>query len=258
MMRTATLLLCAAFTQVATAEAAGEDANELWRSGKYEQAIGAGLVDKSPAGATTAARAAVSEMMLHTSPCLDCVHRAELLARAAIKADPGAPSAHVYLAVALGYEARILGALQAARRGLARESRNELEAALKLDPANALALATLGGWHIDTVRIAGSFLANLTYGATIDDGIKQFSLALVQAPADPVISYQFGLELASCDVNRYRALIETTLARAVADAPQSEFERESSRRAALLLNVLKANDTPAFANQVRRYMGIAD
>jgi hypothetical protein len=258
MPRIVLLAFLAAVFHLTVAEAAPESGFELWRSGKYEQAIASGVADKTPAGATLAARAALSQLMLHIPPCLECARRAEQLARDAIKADPTAPAAHVYLAVALGYEARIVGALAAARDGLARQSRHELEAALHAEPQNALALATLGGWHIDTVRIAGSFLASLTYGATSDEGMKQFSAAIARAPDDPVIAYQYALELASYDPSRYRALIATTLARALADAPRSAFEQESCQRAAALLNLLKGQDAEAFARQVRRFMGIAE
>ena len=47
------------------------------------------------AGATLAARAALSQLMLHIPPCLECARRAEQLARDAIKADPTAPAAHL-------------------------------------------------------------------------------------------------------------------------------------------------------------------
>jgi uncharacterized tellurite resistance protein B-like protein len=134
----------------------------------------------------------------------------------------------------------------------------ELDTALGAEPQNALALATLGGWHIDTVRIAGGFLASLTFGATREEGMKQFAAALALAPDDPVIAYQYALELASYDASRYRALITTTLARAAADAPRSAFEQQSCQRAATLLNVLKTQDAATFARQVRQFMGIAE
>jgi len=257
MSRAKSCLVACAIALLCLAPAEAQDAYELWHGGKYEEAVASGLVAGTPAGATVAARAALSLLMLHVPPCLDCVHRAEQLARDAIKANPGAAAARIYLAVALGYEARLIGAVQAARAGLAGQAKSEVDRALAADPANAQALATLGGWHIDTVRIAGAFLAGLAYGATLDDGLAKFSKALELAPDDPVIAYQFALELASYDSARYRARIESALARAAAAPPHSEFERATVKRAAELLTLLQRKDGAAFAHQVRRDMGIA-
>ena len=119
-------------------------ASDLWRAGKYEQAIDAGKAANTAEGLSVAARAAVSDMMTRIPPCLDCVHRAQDLARKAIVADPKAPLPRVYLAVSLGYEARIVGLLASQSRGISEESKSSLETAIASDPKNALAVATLG------------------------------------------------------------------------------------------------------------------
>ena len=111
---------------------------------------------------------------------------------------------------------------------------------------------------VSSVSLTGAFLAGFAYGATLDDGIAKFSKASELAPGDPVIAYQFALELASYDPVRYRTRIESALAHAAATQPHSEFERDTIRRAAELLALLQRQDATAFARQVRRDMGIAD
>jgi tetratricopeptide (TPR) repeat protein len=251
--------LASFFLSVSASAAIGPDtAPELWRAGKYEQAIEAGTAANTAEGLSVAARAAVSDVMTRIPPCLDCVHRAQDLARKAIAADPKAPLPHVYLAVSLGYEARIVGLLESQRKGLGEESKSALEAAIAADPKNAFAIATLGGWNIDTVRIGGSFLARLTYGATIDEGIAKYTQAIAMDPEDLVIHYQYALSLAGCDADKYHDVIAEQLARATQGKPESVYESVSQKRASDLLGLLKAGDRQAFADQVKRYMGIPE
>ncbi|HEY5237943.1 MAG TPA: hypothetical protein VIJ62_06130 [Rhizomicrobium sp.] len=197
-------------------------------------------------------------MMTRIPPCLDCVLRAQDLARRAIAADPKAPLPHVYLAVSLGYEARIVGLLESQSKGIPEESKSALEAAIAFDPKNTLAIATLGGWNIDAVRIGGAMLARLTYGARIDDGIAYFTQAIAMDPGDFVIRYQYALSLASYDVDKYHDVIADQLARATETKSASVYESVSQSRASDLLDLLKAGDRQAFASQVKLYMGIPE
>lgn len=255
----ACLVLGSIFLGASTLAAVGPNAiYELWRAGEYEQAIKAGTVENTPESLSIAARAAVSDMMMRVPPCLDCVHRAEEAARTAIAADPKAALPHIYLAVALGYEARIVGLLRSQQKGIPEESRNALGAAIAADPKNAFAIATLGGWNIDAVRIGGSMLARLTYGATIEDGISDYTHALAMDPNDFVIHYQYALSLAGYDVDKYRDTIATELARATVGKPNSVYESISQKRAADLLSLLKASDKEAFSQLVKRDMGVPE
>ncbi len=243
-----------------SASAAGEPnpALEFLRAGKYEQAIEAGKAQNTAKGLSIAAYAAVSDIMLRIPPCLDCVHRAEDLARQAIAVDPKAPLPHVYLAVSLGYETRIIGALESQRKGLAKEMKSALDYAIAADPKNTFAITSLGVWNIEAVRIAGSTLAQLMLGANIDDGIANFTQAIAIDPDVFVIRYYYALSLASCDVDKYHDVIAEQLARAAQGKPQSVFESVVQKRANDLLSLLKAGAQKAFADQVKRYMGIPE
>ena len=39
------------------------------------------------------------------------------------------------------------------------EAKEQLDAALAVDPDNAYALAALGGWNVEIVRVGGGFMA---------------------------------------------------------------------------------------------------
>lgn len=254
------LLLTSVFLGAPAVAAGGPDSSalELWRAGKYEQAIEAGKAANTAESWSVAAGAAVSDIMTRIPPCLDCVRRAQDLARRAIAGDPKAPLPHVYLAIALGYEARIVGLLESRRRKLAEDSKSALDVAIAADPKNAFAVATLGAWHIDTVRIGGSMLARMLYGARIDDSIAKFKQAIAMDPDDFFIRYQYALSLASYDAEAYHDVIADELARAAQGKPRSVYESVSQKRSRDLLDLLRSGDRQAFEVQVKRDMGIPE
>ncbi|HEY5238892.1 MAG TPA: hypothetical protein VIJ62_10970 [Rhizomicrobium sp.] len=237
-------------------QAAAPTPFDLWRDGKYDQAIAAGEAQKTPEGLSVAARSAVSDMSLHIPPCLDCVNKAEVVVRKAMAADPKAVLPKIYLAAVLGYEGRLIGLMQAQSKGLAGQSQKALQDGLAIEPKSPLLLATMGGWHFEIIRIAGSFIARLTYGATTDEGLKYFDEALKLAPNELLINYQYALSLASVDRDKYHDMIKAALSRAVAAKADSVYYTVSQKRAADLLKLLDGGDANAFDTTVKKYMGI--
>src|SRR5207248_4335753 len=108
----------------------------LYAAGRYEDAIRAGQAEGDAPGYAIAARAVLADAVLRPAPCLDCLKRAEDYARKAVAADPNFADGQVWLAVALGYQARINGAAIARLHDAPAQSRAALEAAVKSDPQN--------------------------------------------------------------------------------------------------------------------------
>ena len=134
---------------------------ELYVAGRYEDAMKAGTAAGTAAGYTVAARAALADATTRSSPCLDCLRRAEDFARRAIAADPHKPEGHIYLAVAMGYEARIVGPVWARAHNYPGHAKDELDAALAIDPKSPWALGALGGWNVEIVRTGRRHLGRL-------------------------------------------------------------------------------------------------
>ena len=86
---------------------------DLYKAGRYEDAIKAGEAANTGQGLAVAARAAFAEANLSEMPCMPCLQRVESYARRSIALDAGHPDAFVYLAAALGYQARIVGSIMA-------------------------------------------------------------------------------------------------------------------------------------------------
>ena len=226
----------------------------LYQAGQYPDAIKAGIHDNTGQSLATATRAALA-VAAERSPCLDCLNLAESLARKSIAADAKLGEPRVYLAVTLGYKARIEGRIHARFNGYAEEAKSSLDAALKANPNDAWALAAIGGWNIEIVRGGGSWLAGWLYGANVDEGLKDFAAAFKAAPDNPVLRYQYALSLSGFDADKYKAQIADALTRASAMPPHTAYESFAQARAKELLAAWKKGDRSGFDALVKRDQG---
>ena len=191
----------------------------------------AGAAADTADGFAIAARAALADAAMRPQPCLPCLRRAEDFARKAVAADASKADGHVWLAAALGLEGRIIGMVRARLAGSPAEAKTQLDAALKDDPANAYALAALGGWNIEIVRAGGSYLARNLYDAGEAGGLALFDRAVKAAPGNVALRYQIALSLAGYKPDKFRARIESELGAAIQDTPQTAYEKFIQARA---------------------------
>ncbi|HEY2011185.1 MAG TPA: hypothetical protein VGH23_19510 [Rhizomicrobium sp.] len=241
------------FVPLAAHAATADDIFALYAKGDYEQAAQAGEQSHSAMGLAIAARAVLADEVLRDEPCLPCLERAETLARGAIAADPHLSYAHVWLAVALGYQARIIGMVRARLKDFPALSRAALDEAVSDDPRNPFAVSALGGWHIEIVRGGGATLARILYGATESEALSQFDRAVKLAPGNVAVRYQIALSLAGFDAVKYHARIIAELKAAMSDTPETAYEKKIQGRAEELLGLMAQHD--AFDAQVRKYQG---
>jgi tetratricopeptide (TPR) repeat protein len=247
----ALLLLVSVTARAATPE----DIFALYAKGQYEQAAQAGEASHGAAGLAIAARAVLADEVLRDSPCLPCLERAEKLARAAVAADPGSVFGHVWLAVAQGYEARIIGMVRARYRDFPAQSKASLDVAVSEDPKNAYAVSALGGWHIEIVRGGGAMLARMLYGASESEAVSLFDRAARLAPDNVAVRYQIALSLAGYDAGKYRGRITAELKAATAATAETAYEKKIQDRAQELLGLMGTDTHDGFDALVRKYQG---
>lgn len=233
-----------------------DDIFALYARGDYEAAARAGEAAHTAAGLAIAARAVLADDVLRDTPCMDCLQRAERLARAAVAADPRAAYGQVWLAVSLGYQARLLGIVKAKLRDMPAQSKAALDAAVADDAKNAYAVSALGGWHIEVVKGGGAFLARTIYGAREDEALALFDRAVKLAPDNVAVHYQIGLSLAGFDFKKYQTRIAAEFKAAVASPPRTAYEKKIRERAGELLSLMDSRD--AFDTRVRKYQGFPD
>jgi len=236
--------------------ALADNALDLWTQGKYEDAIATGVAEKSPEGLSTAARAAMTELTLHPMPCPECIQRAEDLSRKALAADPKSAVPSFCLAGALAYRGRMVGTINTQTASIGIEARKTIEDAMAASPDDARLISALGIWDFEVVRVAGSVLSRIVYGARMERGLALFDQAFKLSPNDILIHYQYGLSLAAYDPDEYRSKIEAAWMRVAATRPQNAYDEEMKSRAVKLLSLLKSGDKKTLDGTVKGYLGI--
>ena len=251
--RVAALLL---FLPLSALAATTDEIFALYAKGDYEQAEREGEASHTAPGLAIAARAVLADAVLRETPCLPCLERAESLSRQAIAADPHYAFGQVWLAVALGYQARIIGSVKARMNNSPAQSKAALETAISDDPKNAFAVSALGGWHIEIVRGGGAFLGGLVYGAKEQQALALFDRAIQLAPGNVAVHYQIALSLAGFNSGKYHARIASELRASLAAVPQTAYEKKIQARAQELSGLMNQDD--AFHARVRKYQGFPE
>jgi hypothetical protein len=251
-------LLCTLFTLLANvAPAFAQETKspiELYRAGQYEAAIAAGEAANSGEGLAAAARAALAIANLRDVPCAPCLQRAENLARRSIALDKSHPEGFVFLAVSLGYEARIAGSIRAQFAHYPEQAKQAIDQALAIAPNDAFSLAAAGAWHIEVVR-NGGILARPMYGARVDAGIDYFHRAVAADPENLVIRVQYALSLSGYDLKTYNDDVTSQFNAVARIAPRTAYERALKERAHGLLDLIAANKRAEYLALVKRYQG---
>jgi hypothetical protein len=227
----------------------------LYEDGKYAEAEKAALAIGDAGGYALAARADLAAETMRAEPCSPCLRHAQNLAQHAIDLDPRLPEGRIEFVVALGYQARLMGALEAHFKGFAQKAKDNIDAAIAADPRNAWAWAALGGWNVEIAHDAGATLARWLYGASLKTGLDDFSRAFEAAPDNLVIRYQYALSLAACHQAAYRDAILEALSRAMAAAPHGAYEAYAQKCAKELVAALRLGDMDTFDRLVRHDQG---
>jgi hypothetical protein len=230
----------------------------LYAKGDYSQAERVGEASHTAPGLAIAARAVLADAVLRDTPCLPCLERAESLSRQAVAADPHYAFGQVWLAVALGYQARIIGSVKARLKNSPAQSKAALDLAVSDDPKNAFAVSALGGWHIEIVRGGGATLARLFYGAKESQAMELFDRAVQLAPGNVAVHYQIALGLAGFNPDKYRSRIAVELKAALAATPETAYEKRIQGRAQELLGAMNQGADDAFHARVRKFQGFPE
>ena len=227
---------------------------DLYRTGNYEAAVAAGEAEGSGASLAIAARALLADAGLRDDRCMACLQRAEALARRSIALDTQHPEPYVYLATALGYEARIVGSLRARFARYPERAKEAIDRALAIAPNDSWSLAAAGTWHIEVVRNGGSLLARTLFGARVETGEDYLRRAVAAEPENLVIRFQRALLLSgNLEVNR--EAVTADLAAATMTEPRTAYERALKTRAARLLDLIRTSRRVEYMALVNRYQG---
>ena len=243
--------LCVALLVLAAGGTASAASIDQFRSGHFAEAASLGRAEATPASLILAGRSSLTIACFETTDAgraLELVDAAEHDFDAALAKAPGNNEALLQKATAIGYRAKLTKSA-----GQAKEARRLFEAALARDPNNALAWASVAGWHAGSVATLGKFLASTVLGAKLDIAIKDFETALVKDPYNPLNRIFFALTLLDLDTdNAPRAA--ALLRNADKLPPRDGVETLTKRGIAQVLPLLERGDAKGARNVARRLL----
>jgi hypothetical protein len=249
-----TLVLLTAAIAPASAEIP-QTARTAYADGKFIVAATLAESEGSADALAFAARARVADAIMREDVCLDCLTRAQTTAEMAIAQDPNQAEGYVQLAIAIGFRGRLLGTLDAQSEGLAEKGRAAIDRALELDPPNAWARASLGGWHLEIVHRAGSILASILYGANEEEGLENFRAGMAGDPGSLLLHYHYALSILALDAERFRSEALGTLQTGCKDKRTDALLAFTRKRAERLIETLKTRNLDEIAALVHHYQG---
>lgn len=246
-----TRLIAALFLLFGAHAAVAATAAELFQTGRFAEAAAAGRAEGTAASLVTAGRATLIVASFDTT---DRARAKAMIDTAnhdfdlALAKAPNSIEAQLQKATAIGYRAKL-----SKSPGLARETKERMEAVVARDPNYGLGWASLGGWHAGAVSTLGRFIAGTVLGANAKTAIADFEQALAKDPRNPVHPAFYGLTLLDLDTaNAQRA---TELLKRVSQMPTHDaYEALLKRATAQVLPLLAAGDVKGAQAMARRLL----
>ncbi|MDZ4869440.1 MAG: hypothetical protein SGI91_19125 [Alphaproteobacteria bacterium] len=246
--------LWAAMSAPASAEVP-QTARTAYADGKFIVAASVGETEGSADALAFAARARIADAITRDDLCLECLIKAEATAQAAISRDPNQAEGYVQLAIAIGFRGRLVSTMDAQAEGLAEKGRAAIDRARELDPLNSWARASLGGWHLEIVRRAGSILASVLYGANEEEGLSNFRAAIEEDPGSLLLHYHYALSILALDEERFRDEALAALEAGLKDTRADTTTAFTRQRALTLIEKLKTGPQDDIERLVHQYQG---
>ena len=206
------------------------DAWALFHAGEFQKAFDAGMKLASSgnsAGITVANKAqSIYANYLEKSEKTKLAMFQEVMARAEAQAaaEPKNPSAHYWLAYALGRYSQSISVAKALSQGLGTKVKTALETTIKLAPQHADAHIALGAFHAEVIDKVGSLLGK-TQGASKATGLAMFQQALKLTPASAIAMVEYANGLVMLEGDKRMKDAEKLYADAAACTPADAMER---------------------------------
>lgn len=232
-------MLALALALLLAAPGLARTADAAFREGRFAEAAALGRKEATGRSLLLACRAQAIGAAYEVR---DALQAEALLAGAvescdaALKLAPGNPEMVLHRGLAIGYQAKL-----SRSPGLARDARGAFEAALAKLPADATALAAMGGWHGEAVATLGKFIAGTVLGAREKEAIAWYDRAIAASGADPVVPVFYAstlLNLSAGNAPKARQLLE----RAARASAKDGFEALVKANGVQILKLLQAGD----------------
>ena len=198
----------------------------LFHAGDFQKAHDAGL-KAGGHGISVANKAqCIYATYLETSEKTRLAMFQEVAARAEAHAaeDAKNPSAHYWMAYALGRYSQGISVAKALTQGLGSKVKGALETTLKLAPQHADAHIALGAFHAEVIDKVGKLLGR-TQGADAATGLKLFQQAIKLNPASAIALVEYANGMVMLEGEKRMKEAEKLYAQAAACVAADAMER---------------------------------
>ncbi|EAR08560.1 hypothetical protein [Reinekea blandensis] len=145
-------------------------------------------------------------------------------AKEGLKTQPDALNLHYQLAYSLGRYSQCVSITRALSEGLAGQIAASLERCLELDPQHADAHTAFATYQAELIGKLGKMAARLTYGASVDDAVKHYQLAIELAPYSVSAKTEYADGLLSMAGKKQRQQAISLYQEAVSVTPADALE----------------------------------
>lgn len=227
------------------------DAEKAYIQGDYARAVELGRALESADGYALAARANLviaaylekdrDRALLILQDALDDADKA-------VDQDPQHIEGQLQKAIAMGYQARI-----ARSTSLAKETRVLIDKVLLQAPNHDYALATLGGWHGESVATVGGFLARIGTGARKSEFMEAFEAAILADPHNAATHSYYARLLLDIGGKSFKKRAGDVLTEAIRIPPRNAFEVMMQTQAIALNEALKSGSKKALKARIKDF-----
>jgi tetratricopeptide (TPR) repeat protein len=229
--------------------AQAQSAQQLFAKAEYAAAAVAARAAGSADGDGLAARATLARAAYFTK---DRTAAEALIDLALADAQRGQSRDHQAIepllqeGVALGYRAKLRRSLK-----IGKQARLIFERALALDPENAYAAMSLGAWNGEPIADIGGFLARTALGASQDEALKYYELAMTLDPQNPVLPIFYAFNIYRIDDEKYAVKAQTLLVAAIKLKPQNGFAAMLQTNAREVLASMQSGNAATTSRLIR-------
>ena len=125
------------------------------------------------------------------------------LARKAIELDPENADAYLWLSRALGRHSRHISKAQATKENYAKQTRDAIEHALRIDPQMSAAHISMGRWHTGIIDRIGRLMGRTLFGARKKDALQHFDQAYALNQQSKANNLSLAIGLIELDQDKY-------------------------------------------------------
>lgn len=227
------------------------NAEKAYIQGDYTRAVELGRALESADGYALAARANLviaAYLEKDRERALLILQDALEDASKAVERDPQHIEGQLQKAIAMGYQARINRSTS-----LAKETRDLIDKVLSQEPNHDYALATLGGWHGESVATVGRFLARIGTGARKSGFTDAFEAAMQADPDNAATRAYYARLLLDIGGKKFQARAAEVLDEAIRTPPRNAFEVMMQMQAIALKDALASGNKQALKDRIKDF-----